>query len=136
MKPEIKRRWVAALRSGKYKQGEGSLCTAGETGAADTYCCLGVLCDLHHNSLRRKHKKGIRSAADSGANVLFDGGENYPTDATLVWAGLTDVADKDNDVPVNAFNRVTKLSILNDGNGDLWKRQTFKQIAKIIEKQL
>ena len=40
MKPEIKQRWVAALRSGHYKQGPSAL------RRDDRFCCLGVLCDL------------------------------------------------------------------------------------------
>lgn len=40
MKPEIKQKWVEALRSGKYAQGEGSL------RHQDKFCCLGVLCDV------------------------------------------------------------------------------------------
>ena len=38
---EHRRLWVEALRSGKYKQGQGVL-----RSADDHYCCLGVLCDL------------------------------------------------------------------------------------------
>jgi len=38
MNPEIKAKWVAALRSGEYAQAQGHL--KDETG----YCCLGVLC--------------------------------------------------------------------------------------------
>ena len=41
MKAEIKRRWVAALRGGKYRQ------TRTKLREGDTYCVLGVLCDLH-----------------------------------------------------------------------------------------
>ena len=37
--------WVAALRSGKYKQGTGRL-----RGKDDTYCCLGVKCDVEDNT--------------------------------------------------------------------------------------
>ena len=37
---EIKDKWIAALTSGEYKQGQGYL------RLGDTYCCLGVLCDL------------------------------------------------------------------------------------------
>lgn len=37
-----KDRWVAALRSGKYKQGFETL------HPDDTFCCLGVLCDLQN----------------------------------------------------------------------------------------
>lgn len=39
--PELKSKWVAALRSGKYKQGKYRLRKKDET-----YCCLGVLCDI------------------------------------------------------------------------------------------
>lgn len=41
MNPQVKTRWVEALRSGEYKQGRWQLRqpTAGET----EYCCLGVL---------------------------------------------------------------------------------------------
>lgn len=35
---EFAEKWIAALRSGEYKQGEGSLFDG------DSYCCLGVGC--------------------------------------------------------------------------------------------
>lgn len=38
---DLVKRWVAALRSGKYIQGGGALKTK-----RDRYCCLGVLCDV------------------------------------------------------------------------------------------
>ena len=40
MNKELKDKWVAALRSGKYVQGTGNLQSGGR------YCCLGVLCDV------------------------------------------------------------------------------------------
>lgn len=40
MNPEIKARWVSALRSGRYEQAKYRL--RSDTG----YCCLGVLCDV------------------------------------------------------------------------------------------
>ena len=41
MKPEtVRKKWIAALRSGKYEQGRDQLRSGKE------YCCLGVLCDL------------------------------------------------------------------------------------------
>lgn len=40
MNAEIKAKWTAALRSGDYQQGKGSLNDQGK------FCCLGVLCDL------------------------------------------------------------------------------------------
>ena len=45
MDPEVKGKWVAALRSGEYEQGYEYLKTVEPNG--DTkYCCLGVLCQL------------------------------------------------------------------------------------------
>lgn len=41
MDPELKQKWVDALRSGKYKQGNGWL-----RDEKDRYCCLGVLADV------------------------------------------------------------------------------------------
>src|ERR1700722_19140718 len=40
MDPALKAKWVAALRSGEYKQGDGKL----HNRTDDSYCCLGVLC--------------------------------------------------------------------------------------------
>jgi len=41
MDKEIRDKWVTALRSGEYVQGQGYLKDDGE------YCCLGVLCEIH-----------------------------------------------------------------------------------------
>ncbi len=39
--PVFKAKWIAALRSGKYKQGQGALCEETKLGVYK-YCCLGV----------------------------------------------------------------------------------------------
>jgi hypothetical protein len=44
MNPQIKLRWVDALRSGEYVQGRAGL--RNDSG----YCCLGVLCELHRQA--------------------------------------------------------------------------------------
>lgn len=41
MHPELKAKWIEALRSGRYKQGRGGL-----RDGDNCYCCLGVLADL------------------------------------------------------------------------------------------
>ena len=41
------RKWVEALRSGDYKQAEGAL------SRGDSYCCLGVACDIYRKSAKR-----------------------------------------------------------------------------------
>ena len=40
MDPVLKKKWVVALRSGKYEQGKEALRNG------DKYCCLGVLCEI------------------------------------------------------------------------------------------
>lgn len=40
MNAELKAKWVAALRSGDYKQ------TTGVLRLGDAFCCLGVLCEV------------------------------------------------------------------------------------------
>lgn len=42
MKASIKKKWVRALRSGKYKQGRIGL----HHKPTNSFCCLGVLCDV------------------------------------------------------------------------------------------
>ena len=40
MTPELKTKWIEALRSGKYEQGKHYLKVNGK------FCCLGVLCEV------------------------------------------------------------------------------------------
>lgn len=40
MSPELKAKWIVALRSGEYKQGRKRLRHMGR------FCCLGVLCEV------------------------------------------------------------------------------------------
>lgn len=42
---ELKEKWVKALRSGEYKQGQGEL-----RSGIHHFCCLGVLCDVYDKS--------------------------------------------------------------------------------------
>ena len=47
MKAQLKKKWMAALRSGKYQQGKGHLKKDGK------FCCLGVLRDIVNPNDRR-----------------------------------------------------------------------------------
>lgn len=42
MNEKVKQKWIEALVSGAYTQGQGKLRTAD-----NKFCCLGVLCDLY-----------------------------------------------------------------------------------------
>lgn len=53
MNPELKARWVEALRSGEYEQGYAKL-----RSTDDTYCCLGVLYDIDVGDWVRTKSEG------------------------------------------------------------------------------
>lgn len=53
MNTTIKKAWIAALRSGRYKQGRGFL--KNPDGAR---CCLGVLCAVRHVGVDRVKRWG------------------------------------------------------------------------------
>jgi hypothetical protein len=56
MKQNIMKRWIKALRSGKYKQGQGTLKQYNSKGQAH-HCCLGVLCELYNQEMKKNKKK-------------------------------------------------------------------------------
>jgi len=49
VKKEIADEWVKELRSGKFKQGRGKL------KRDDSYCCLGVLCEISKQEYKNDH---------------------------------------------------------------------------------
>jgi hypothetical protein len=110
---DIKARWVAALRSGKYLQGQNFL------RANDKYCCLGVLCDLYPNSKDLWHEPDL--------GYMFDIYVAMIPEYVAEWAGLGGV-----DPLVELPNiGTTTLSYVNDE-----VMYDFNTIADIIEKQL
>lgn len=56
MTPELKAKWIAGLRSGKYKQSIGLLRSDVEKGEV-SFCCMGVLCEAAGVP---RHKAGYR----------------------------------------------------------------------------
>jgi len=113
MKKAIKKRWLKALRSGKYKQGTGWLRNGEE------YCCLGVLCDIYGKEKWETHA--------TNSFYSFLGSTCTMVQKVLNWSGLTR-ANGDNVKLKNGD--IVCLSSLND-NG-----LTFEQIADLIEEQL
>lgn len=47
MKKAMKDAWLAALRSGKYRQGSGNLRKYDSKAKKSKFCCLGVLCEVN-----------------------------------------------------------------------------------------
>lgn len=114
MNPEIKARWVAALRSGEYKQAKGRLRTAD-----NSFCCLGVLCNLHaqaHPEIAAKQQSATR----------YMGDDDIPPRPVVRWAGLADQWGGN----VRIGGKSGELTRHND-NG-----RTFAEIADAIEAQL
>lgn len=123
MNKEIKEKWVAALRSGDYKQGHGGLSRNRE------YCCLGVLCDLAVKAGVCKFKAG--KAGESYLNEdkdEYDGGVNYLPDSVQNWAGID---DSNPIVGEDKSDANDCLAYRNDVEG-----LNFNQIADLIEKYL
>ena len=110
MNQEIKTKWVAALRSGEYKQAKNVL-TDGIG-----FCCLGVLCELS----RLETGFGI---ADN--LIKTDGDENIGRIIQL-WSGLPN----DFGATITINDVIDPLTYHND------RGRTFLEIANAIESQL
>lgn len=118
MDKKIKKRWVAALRSGKYKQGKGAL-----HNRQNEFCCLGVLCEL------AVEDGVIPSPRLSGDHYLYELKHGFPPKSVREWAGEVFGEDGDPDVPTTDEPYRT-LSSMNDGGA------SFEEIAKVIQRRL
>mgnify|MGYP001565590633 CR=1 FL=1 len=116
MNKKVKKLWVKALRSGKYKQGIGNL------RCGDEFCCLGVLCDLHRKLVRKK------SVDIWGVSCSAHGYSYYNEDCSLPklvteWAGLTGK-------PNPCINGISLIRYNDKMN------YNFNKIADLIEENL
>lgn len=109
MNPEIKARWVAALRSGEYKQTVGALRDKGG------FCCLGVLCDLHS-----------KERGERWDDFSYGGEKMLVPESVQEWSG----ASRSPEIARSPEHEEDELSMLNDDG------LTFHEIADLIEKQL
>lgn len=84
MNKEVARKWVEALRSGEYEQTQLRL------RRGDSYCCLGVLCDLY-----RKDVGGHWIGGSGETFVAPDGIEDCCVTPHAVddWAGIQTTYD-------------------------------------------
>lgn len=123
MKLEIAKKWVAALRSGDYAQ------TSRRLRNGDSFCCLGVLCDLYSKETRTGEWVTLDTAPmyefkigpGRGLSHRADGGLPY---VVQEWAGvylaLPEV--RTGHAPPLMFH------ILNDD-----QKFSFNEIADVIE---
>ncbi len=117
MNKAIKKKWIAALRSGDYVQGKKRLRTNKD--GKTSFCCLGVLCNLHAQA----HPE-IAAKQTSPAKYLHS--DQVLPQAVQDWARLTS--------PVGEFLKIGEfyrsLAYHNDDG------RTFAEIADAIEAQL
>ena len=124
MNPEIKAQWVSALRSGEYKQTDGTLHRVISVSAdGEGYCCLGVLCDI-------AVKAGVIRSRIDGSREVFEAGTEWESGVLPAkverWAGL----DNENPMVRTAEGYDSSLASLNDDG------YSFGAIADLIENQL
>jgi len=115
MKPQIKQKWLHALRSGEYKQGFAAL------HLNDKFCCLGVLCDLH---AKETHGEWVKE--NDCDQYSYYGAIAYIPYVVAEWAGITEIRPSIQ----NGISGVYRLDKLNDDG------HNFNSIADLIEKDL
>lgn len=125
MNPQVKAKWLKALRSGEYRQTRCLLRSSN-----DAFCCLGVLCDIYTDEVEGSwefdgydkdgytminHNKGQHSKMELPACVAE-------------WAGLEE-CNPEVFIGGNP-NSFSTLSGLND------EGKTFNEIADLIDRHL
>lgn len=122
MNENLKKRWITALRSGKYKQGIGKLYNPEK----DTYCCLGVLCNIQRIPIEKYTNMKNLYELDYIKNLPKELLVNEPHKSTTFEGPDFDY--------LGLHNQLVKL---NDGaNGGIMKSRDFNYIANWIEKNL
>ena len=125
MDPAVKAKWLAALRSGDYLQARDDLRVVDEHGV-DSYCCLGVLCDLYRKDVGGAWGSGTH---DSDGTFRADNG-SISSGSTLNetlhrWAGVPVSR-----IRVHAPDKTDTLAELNDMGC------SFSEIADLIEEEM
>lgn len=116
MKLKVKKLWLEALRSGKYRQVKGSLRRPN-----GGFCVFGVLCNLHAEA----HPE---IAAQQTREREYMGQTQFLPTAVAKWAGITDGAMVNAGSETHPYHAT--LMHLNDLS------YSFEKLAGIIEKQL
>ena len=128
--PEVKQKWIDALRSGKYEQGSEKL------RSVSGYCCLGVLCDLYAQENNTEWEfRGIEETNLQPKDYwYFEDQSEFVPESVMDWAGFTencpvvkiDVEEDDED----SWFYHEGLADLNDSG------YTFNELSKLIQEQL
>lgn len=116
MNADVKTKWLEALRSGNYIQGQRYLKTTG--GGVTRHCCLGILCDIADEGV-------VENVTLVNQTYEFDNHASALPESVRQWAGISS--------PLGEFwdaGQKNNLAYLNDGGS------SFREIADIIEQNL
>ncbi len=111
MNEAVKKNWVAALRSGKYEQGERAF-----RPDEDTYCCLGVLAETMGCTW---------NSGGPGSTLAFLGGR-------VVGSGAFD----EDFLEEIGMSRDHEEDLINMNDGNQQAQASFAEIADYIEENL
>ena len=118
MDPVIKEQWCRALESGDYTQGKSQL------KYDDSYCCLGVLCDILH----------ISESTDEEGSTTYDGELETLPDSARTISGLDSCNPRvnlgDDDDQEGVDDGIRTVALLND------EGMSFADLATLIRAQL
>lgn len=115
----FKRKWVAALRSGKYKQTVSYLYDGGG------FCCLGVMCALRGAKLNEMDQVELPDDLPNFNELFNIDSDHIDSDHVDFLSGGGEAWQ------VPYCGKMVYLSELNDDH-----RLSFKQIANIIERSV
>ena len=131
MNPEVKQKWIDALRSGNYEQGSEKLRTV------NGYCCLGVLCDIYaqENDTQWKFMGNEETNFQLMDYWYFLDQSEFLPESVMNWAGLRThnpsvrvYCEDSDDEDQRYYN--DEIANVNDSG------YSFSQIADIIQQQL
>lgn len=125
MKLEVAKKWIEALRSGKYKKTVGTLKRV-DNYEQGSFCALGVLCDIYQREHERPLLEHKISAKAKRSKVAIDGEVDLIPEEVRVWAGMSSPAGH-----VETKHGELTIPCLNDEG-----RMSFKKIADIIEENI
>lgn len=112
MNTDIKKDWIAALRSGDYEQGVTCL-----RDRDNRFCCLGVLCDLHAKAHPEYAWSGPTTVQSMGRGYI--GATGTLPNMVMFWSELRDSDPRIAGIRASHWNDV--------------KESSFLQIADMIE---
>ena len=137
---ENAQKWVDSLRSGEFKQGIGKLRhaeDAREITPEDTFCCLGVACELYRRE-NPETSEWVNGHTGVNFRVSIDPEPEFHDECDIdlppvvaKWLGLASVEGRYLVPPQGGPRQLDFTYLTNDND----RGATFEEIATIIESE-